>query len=123
MLPAYTAGATGAAQAVVVIDTGVQTNHEFLSGNVAASLQACFSNGDESGTTALPEWEIDGVWPRRRRYQQRKLRQWLGKPLQPRHARGWDCRREQYQPRKHRAGERRGQERDPRACSGVHPLR
>jgi subtilisin family serine protease len=56
MLPAYTAGATGAAQAVVVIDTGVQTNHEFLSGNVAASLQACFSNGDESGTTLCPNW-------------------------------------------------------------------
>lgn len=42
MSGAYTQGATGAGQAVAVLDTGVKSNHEFLSGKVIA--EACFSN-------------------------------------------------------------------------------
>ena len=53
MIPAYAANATGARQAVAVLDTGVQTNHEFLSGNVL-DLQACFSNGDNTGASLCP---------------------------------------------------------------------
>jgi subtilisin family serine protease len=43
MTAAYTQGATGAGQAVAVLDTGVKSNHEFLTGKVVA--EACFSNG------------------------------------------------------------------------------
>ena len=39
---AYTLGATGTGQAVAVLDTGVQSNHPFLSGKVVG--EACFSN-------------------------------------------------------------------------------
>jgi subtilase family protein/VCBS repeat protein len=53
MLPAYTASATGLRQAVAVIDSGVQTNHEFLSGNLL-DTQACFSNGGGTGRTLCP---------------------------------------------------------------------
>jgi Subtilase family/FG-GAP-like repeat len=53
MIPAYAAGATGARQAVAVIDTGVQTNHQFLSGNLLPQ-QACISNGDQDGATLCP---------------------------------------------------------------------
>ena len=44
---AYSNGATGAGSAVAVLDTGVQSNHEFLSGKVVA--EACFSNAAGSG--------------------------------------------------------------------------
>jgi hypothetical protein len=48
----YAVGATGAGQAVAVIDTGVQSNHEFLSGKVV--MEACFSNsGGGGGAVAL----------------------------------------------------------------------
>jgi hypothetical protein len=47
MTTAYTNGATGAGWAVAVLDTGVQSNHELLSGKVIA--EACFSNGGGSG--------------------------------------------------------------------------
>lgn len=39
----YSLGATGASQAVAILDTGVQSNHEFLLGKVI--VEACFSNG------------------------------------------------------------------------------
>lgn len=54
MAAAYAAGATGAGQAVAVLDTGVQANHEFLAGKVVA--QACFSNsgGGGGGTSLCP---------------------------------------------------------------------
>src|SRR6185503_13192386 len=42
MTAAYTQGATGAGQAVAVLDTGVKSDHEFLFGKVVA--EACFSN-------------------------------------------------------------------------------
>jgi hypothetical protein len=47
MTNAYAAGATGQGQAVAVLDTGVQANHEFLSGKVVA--EACFSNAAGNG--------------------------------------------------------------------------
>ena len=51
---AYTNGATGAGWAVAVLDTGVQANHEFLSGKVVA--EACFSNaaGNGGGVSLCP---------------------------------------------------------------------
>ena len=42
MTTAYTQGATGAGQAVAVLDTGVKFDHEFLVANLVA--EACFSN-------------------------------------------------------------------------------
>jgi hypothetical protein len=47
MTTAYGLGATGAGQAVAVIDTGVQSNHEFLAGKVV--MEACFSNSGGGG--------------------------------------------------------------------------
>lgn len=54
MAAAYNAGATGAGQAVAILDTGVQATHEFLAGKVVA--QACFSNsgGGGGGTSLCP---------------------------------------------------------------------
>ena len=54
MTTAYGLGATGVGQAVAVIDTGVQSNHEFLAGKVV--VEACFSNaaGGGSGVTLCP---------------------------------------------------------------------
>jgi subtilisin family serine protease len=51
MTTAYGLSATGLGQAVAVIDTGVQSNHEFVSGKVV--MEACFSNSGGSG---------GGVW-------------------------------------------------------------
>jgi hypothetical protein len=42
MNAAYSAGATGRGQVVVVLDTGIKSNHEFFVGKVIA--EACFSN-------------------------------------------------------------------------------
>jgi len=44
---AYSAGATGSGRAVAILDTGVQSNHPFLSGKVI--LEACFSNSSGGG--------------------------------------------------------------------------
>jgi hypothetical protein len=49
---AYAAGKTGQGQAVAIIDTGVQANHEFLVGKVV--LEACFSNSSGTGVTLCP---------------------------------------------------------------------
>jgi Subtilase family/FG-GAP-like repeat len=51
MTPAvYNAGVTGSRQAVAVLDTGAQANHQFLSGNML--LEACFSGA--SGHSLCP---------------------------------------------------------------------
>ena len=42
MTTAYTMNATGAGQAVAVLDTGIKFDHEFLVANLVA--EACFSN-------------------------------------------------------------------------------
>ncbi|MFL5061296.1 MAG: FG-GAP-like repeat-containing protein [Xanthobacteraceae bacterium] len=47
MANAYAAGATGQNFAVAVLDTGTQSNHEFLNGKVIA--EACFSNSSGGG--------------------------------------------------------------------------
>ncbi len=47
MPTAYILGATGSGQAVAIIDTGVQSNHDFLSGKVV--MEACFSNSGGGG--------------------------------------------------------------------------
>lgn len=54
MPAAYAAGALGNNQTVAVIDTGVKSAHEFLSGKVVA--EACFSNanGGGAGLTLCP---------------------------------------------------------------------
>jgi subtilisin family serine protease len=51
MSNAYAIGATGAGQAVVVLDTGVKSSHEFLAGKVIA--EACFSNNNVAGGNTL----------------------------------------------------------------------
>lgn len=52
MTVAYSLGATGQGQAVAILDTGVQSNHEFLTGKVVS--EACFSNsGGGGGQTTL----------------------------------------------------------------------
>jgi hypothetical protein len=48
----YASGATGLGQAVAVIDTGVQSNHVFLSGKVV--MEQCFSNSGGTGVTLCP---------------------------------------------------------------------
>lgn len=48
----YSSGASGNGQAVAILDTGLQTNHEFVSGRVVA--EACFSNGGAGGTSLCP---------------------------------------------------------------------
>jgi sRNA-binding regulator protein Hfq len=47
MTNAYAAGATGQNFAVAILDTGTQSNHEFLNGKVIA--EACFSNSGGGG--------------------------------------------------------------------------
>jgi hypothetical protein len=47
MTAASASSATGASRAVAVLDTGVQSNHEFLTGKVVA--EACFSNANGGG--------------------------------------------------------------------------
>lgn len=49
VFPTQTASAySGAGQAVVVLDTGVNKNHSFLSGSVIAAAEACFSTNDSN---------------------------------------------------------------------------
>jgi hypothetical protein len=52
MPSAYTLGATGQGWAVAVLDTGVLSNHELLSGKVIA--EACFSNSGGGGAGVSP---------------------------------------------------------------------
>lgn len=51
----YGFGATGAGQGVAVLDTGVQSKHEFLAGKVV--MEACFSNsgGGGGGVSLCPD--------------------------------------------------------------------
>lgn len=54
MPEAYESGATGRGQAVAMVDSGVQANHEFLFGKVV--MEACFSNsgGGGGGVSTCP---------------------------------------------------------------------
>jgi subtilisin family serine protease len=54
MPAAYQAGGTGLRQAVAVLDTGAQANHQFLSRNML--LEACFSGGD--GISLCPNGQM-----------------------------------------------------------------
>jgi subtilisin family serine protease len=54
----YAAGGTGVRQAVAILDTGVQANHQFLSGNML--LEACFSSG---GVSLCPNGQTSQVGP------------------------------------------------------------
>ena len=49
---AYAMGADGTGQAVAILDTGVQSNHPFLSGKVVG--EACFSNSYSGDTSLCP---------------------------------------------------------------------
>jgi hypothetical protein len=59
MPAAYQAGATGLRQAVAILDTGVQGNHQFLSGNLL--LEACFSGA--SGVSLCPNGQMTQFGP------------------------------------------------------------
>lgn len=49
---AYAMGATGTGQAVAILDSGVQSNHPFLSGKIVG--EACFSHSDGSSRSLCP---------------------------------------------------------------------
>lgn len=49
---AYAMGATGTGQAVAILDSGVQSNHPFLSGKIVG--EACFSHNDGSSRSLCP---------------------------------------------------------------------
>jgi subtilisin family serine protease len=50
--PVWAAGYEGTGQVIVILDTGVQTSHPFLSGKTVA--EACFSTTDAFATTFCP---------------------------------------------------------------------
>jgi hypothetical protein len=56
MPAAYQAGGTGLRQAVAVLDTGAQANHQFLSGNML--LEACFSGGAANSFSLCPNGQM-----------------------------------------------------------------
>ena len=72
MTAAYTLNATGAGQAVAVLDTGVKSDHEFLIGKVVA--EACFSNAFPSRQPGQPVPQRNAIANRRGRRQCRHLR-------------------------------------------------
>ncbi len=56
---AWAAGATGAGQAVAILDTGVERNHPFLAGKVVA--EACFSTTAQGTTSACPNGQATQI--------------------------------------------------------------
>ena len=51
---AFEQGITGKGYSIVIIDTGVDPTHSFLSGKILPEYEACFSVSDKNKTTACP---------------------------------------------------------------------
>ena len=58
---AYSQGATGSGQTVAILDTGIQSNHPFLSGKVVA--ESCFSGGGNPDLSLCPNGQISQEGP------------------------------------------------------------
>ena len=111
MTTAYTLNATGAGQAVAVLDTGVKSDHEFLAGKVVA--EACFSNAfPGTGRVSLcPNGTQSQTGVGAANADTVACINGSDESLRPRQPRCRHRRRPEHQPARRRAAERSGQER------------